>query len=180
MSFWPACVLDGGSNTRCILVLAVLLSFLSLRFNRKSTLRRISVLPNFVTLSYVKNIVVTYDSLWICNLLNKWIKMAACILFIEVLRENEDKDLHREPVFRDRSQVLDMLTDSELIGWYWFQWRVILQLTDDMKDYIQPKTLRSYAIPAHIQVILLIWLKRGNSKWSCTYKASHQPNSYKY
>lgn len=82
--------------------------------------------------------------------------MAACLFVIEVLRENEDKALRRERVFRDRSQVLDMLTDSELIGRYRFPRRVILQLTDDVKDFIQPQTLRSHAIPAHIQIILWI------------------------
>lgn len=82
--------------------------------------------------------------------------MAACLLIIDVLRENEDKALRRERVFRDRSQVLDMLTDSELIKRYRFLRRVILQLADDVKDYIQPQTLRSHAIPAQIQVILLI------------------------
>lgn len=100
--------------------------------------------------------------------LNKWIKMAACLLFIEVLRENEDKALRRERVFRDRSQVLDMLTDSELIGRYRFPRRVILQLTDDVKNFIQPQTLRSHAIPAHIQVFLWIWLNRGNLCWLCS------------
>lgn len=39
--------------------------------------------------------------------------MTACLLFIEILRENKDKSLRRERVFRDRSQVLDMLTDIE-------------------------------------------------------------------
>lgn len=79
--------------------------------------------------------------------------MAACLLFIEVLRENEDKALCRERVFRDRSQVLNMLTDSELIGRYRFPMRVILQLTEDVKDYIPPQPLRSHAIPAHIKKI---------------------------
>nr|XP_034327180.1 putative nuclease HARBI1 [Crassostrea gigas] len=89
--------------------------------------------------------------------------MAACLLFIEVLRENEDKAFRRERVFRDRSQVLDMLTDSELIGRYRFPRRVILQLTDDVKDFIQPQTLRSHAIPAHIQVLTCLrFLAKGD------------------
>lgn len=92
--------------------------------------------------------------------LNKWIKMAACLLFIEVLRENEDKALRRERVFRDRSQVLLKYVDRQranIIGRYRFPRRVILQLTDDVKDHIQPQPLRSHAIPAHIQIILWIW-----------------------
>lgn len=52
--------------------------------------------------------------------------MATCLMFIGVLREKEDKALPRERVFRDRSQVLNMLTDSELIGLYRFPRRVIL------------------------------------------------------
>lgn len=82
--------------------------------------------------------------------------MAAFLLFIEVLRKNEDNALSRERLFGDRSQLLDMLTDRELIERYRFPGRVILQLSDDVKDNIQPQTLRSHAIPAHIQVILLI------------------------
>lgn len=49
--------------------------------------------------------------------LNKRIKMAACLLFIEVLRENEDKALRRERVFRDRSQVLLKYVDRQRANW---------------------------------------------------------------
>lgn len=40
--------------------------------------------------------------------------MAAFLLFPDILRENEEKPLRRERIFRDRSQVLD--TDEELQG----------------------------------------------------------------
>lgn len=67
--------------------------------------------------------------------------------------------MRRERVFRDRSQVLDMLTDSELIGRYRFPRRV----TDDVKDFIQPQTLRSHAIPARIQVLTCLrFLAKGD------------------
>lgn len=69
-------------------------------------------------------------------------------MFPDILRENE-KPLRRERVFRDRNQVLDILTDEE----YRFSRHVILQLTGDIRDYIQSKTCKSHSIPAHIQVI---------------------------
>lgn len=43
--------------------------------------------------------------------------MAACLLFIEDLRENEDKALRRERVFRDRSQVLLKYVDRQRANW---------------------------------------------------------------
>lgn len=79
--------------------------------------------------------------------------MVACLLFVEILRENENKPFRRDYVFRDRSEVLDMLTNNKHIGQYRFPRRVILQLTDEIKGCIQPKTFRSHAIPALIQVI---------------------------
>lgn len=98
-------------------------------------------------------------------------------MFIEILKENDDKALCRERVFRDRSEVIDILTDSELIGRYRFSRRVNLKLADDVKDYIQPQTLKSHAIPAHIQIIFGCDLTE--EILNDADKASHQLNSYK-
>lgn len=80
--------------------------------------------------------------------------MAALILFRDILNADERRSPRRNRIFRDRSQVLDTLTDIELVERYRFPRFVILQLTDDVKDLIQPNTRRSYSIPAHIQVFL--------------------------
>lgn len=78
--------------------------------------------------------------------------MVAFLLF-HILRENENKPLRRDRVFSDRSQVLDTFTDEELFGRHRFPLYVTPQLTDEVKDFIQPKTLRSHSIIAYIQVI---------------------------
>lgn len=78
--------------------------------------------------------------------------MVAFLLF-HILRENEDKPLRRDRVFSDRSQVLDTFTDEELFGRHSFPLYVTLQLTDEVKDFIQPKTLISHSITAYFQVI---------------------------
>lgn len=72
--------------------------------------------------------------------------MVAFLLF-HILMENEDKPLRRD------SQVLDTFTDEELSGRHRYPLYVTLQLTDEVKDFIQPKTLRSHSITAYIQVI---------------------------
>ncbi|XP_061188005.1 putative nuclease HARBI1 [Saccostrea echinata] len=86
----------------------------------------------------------------------------AYIIMREILQEN-DKPLRRERVFRDRSQVLDTMSDYELIERYRFPSNVILTLVDAVKKDIEPKTCRSYAIPAHIQVLTCLrFLAKGD------------------
>ena len=80
--------------------------------------------------------------------------MAALFIF-EIIMQEKDKPIRRERVFRDRSQVLDTMTDAELIERYRFPSQVILRLVDAVQEDIEPATLRSHAIPAHIQVTLL-------------------------
>ncbi|XP_061191607.1 putative nuclease HARBI1 [Saccostrea echinata] len=77
--------------------------------------------------------------------------MAALIVFHDILNEENDKQARRERVFRDITQVLDTMTDVELIERYRFPRVTILDLVNDLKDLIQPKTNRSHSIPAHIQ-----------------------------
>nr|XP_022292023.1 putative nuclease HARBI1 [Crassostrea virginica] len=89
--------------------------------------------------------------------------MAALIMFRDILRENADKPPRRHRIFRDRSEVLDTLTDVELIQRYRFPRHVILYLTEEVKDLIQPKTWRSHSIPAHIQVLTCLrFLAKGD------------------
>ena len=78
--------------------------------------------------------------------------MAALFIFQTILHE-KDQPLRRERVFRDRTQVLDTMTDEELITRYRFPSHVIWQLVDAVREEIEPDTIRSHAIPAHIQVM---------------------------
>ena len=77
--------------------------------------------------------------------------MAGYIILRRLLKER-DQPLRKERVFRDRSQALDTLNDQELISRYRFPSHVIWRLVDLVKQDIEPKTYRSHAIPAHIQV----------------------------
>jgi hypothetical protein len=78
--------------------------------------------------------------------------MAALFIFKTIFQE-KDQPLRRERVFRDRTQVLDTMTDEELISRYRFPSHVILRLVDAVREDIAPDTFRSHAIPAHIQVM---------------------------
>ncbi|XP_062572680.1 putative nuclease HARBI1 [Saccostrea cucullata] len=89
--------------------------------------------------------------------------MAVFIIFRDILGEKEDKSPRRPRIFRDRSEVLDTLTDGELIERYRFPRHVILYLIEEVKDLIQPKTWRSHSIPAHIQVLTCLrFLAKGD------------------
>jgi hypothetical protein len=66
-----------------------------------------------------------------------------------------ERAMRRERVFRDRLDPLDTLTDYELIARYRFPRKVILEVTDLLKEDIQHPTSRSHAISPHIQVCLV-------------------------
>ncbi|CAC5396666.1 HARBI1 [Mytilus coruscus] len=75
--------------------------------------------------------------------------MAGLILFNFINR----RAIRRERVFRDRSDDLDSLNDDQLIARYRFPKRCIMELTDTVRDLIERPTVRSHAIPLHIQVM---------------------------
>ncbi|XP_061181027.1 putative nuclease HARBI1 [Saccostrea echinata] len=89
--------------------------------------------------------------------------MVALIVFCGILNEENDKQARRAKVFRDRTQVLDTMTDVELIERYRFPRVVALGLVNDLKNLIQPKTNRSHLMPAHIQVLTCLrFLVKGD------------------
>ncbi|XP_065944922.1 putative nuclease HARBI1 [Magallana gigas] len=61
--------------------------------------------------------------------------------------------LRRERVFRDMSQPLDSLDDVDLISWYRFPRRVLLELIDAVDATCRPATNRSYSIPTQLQML---------------------------
>ena len=80
--------------------------------------------------------------------------MTGYIVLRRMLKER-DQPLRKERVFRDRSQALETLNGQELISGYRFLSHVILRLVNLVKQNIEPKTYRSHAIPAYIQVNFL-------------------------
>ncbi|XP_061163868.1 putative nuclease HARBI1 [Saccostrea echinata] len=63
------------------------------------------------------------------------------------------RSLRQQRVFRDRSQPLDSLNDSELISRYRFPRRVIFDMIDGVDEQLRPYTQRSHAIPTQLQVL---------------------------
>lgn len=64
------------------------------------------------------------------------------------------RQIRRKRVFRDKTQVLDTLTEGVLIQRSRFLRHVILRPVEDLK-HIQPNCLRSHSILAHKQVNVL-------------------------
>ena len=74
------------------------------------------------------------------------------------LFQNE-RAIRRERIFRDRTQNLDTLSDSELICRYRFPRQSIISLSDLLAPVLQRPT----SIPIHIQVIHInIYLNNSN------------------
>ncbi|XP_046543314.1 putative nuclease HARBI1 [Haliotis rubra] len=76
--------------------------------------------------------------------------MATLLRIQEILNR---RNIKRERIFRDRTQILDTLTDTELIARYRFPRHNILQLVDRVSSAIARPTKRSCALPAHVQVL---------------------------
>ena len=73
-------------------------------------------------------------------------KMAALFAALEQRRA-----LRRERVFRDHTQVLDTLSDTELISRYRFDRTVIYEIISRISDDVKHPTERGgHVIPPHI------------------------------
>ena len=80
-----------------------------------------------------------------------------------VLLFQNERAIRRERIFRDRTQNLDTLSDSELICRYRFPRQSIIFLSDLLAPVLQRPTARSKSIPIHIQVIHInIYLNNSN------------------
>ena len=77
-----------------------------------------------------------------------------CLAILRRMLKERDQLLRKERVFRDRGQELDTLNDHKLLSRYRFPFHIILRLVDLVKKNNEPKTYRSHAIPAHIQIII--------------------------
>ncbi|XP_046344257.2 putative nuclease HARBI1 [Haliotis rufescens] len=79
--------------------------------------------------------------------------MATLLRIKEILNR---RNIRRERIFRDRTEVLDTLTDTELIARYRFPRHTILQLVDRVSAEISRPTQRSCALPVHVQVLVTL------------------------
>lgn len=73
------------------------------------------------------------------------IKMATYLLI--------QRSLRQQRVFRDRTQPLDSLNDSQLISRYRFPRRVILDMIDGVDKQLRPYTTGIHAIPTQPQLL---------------------------
>lgn len=72
--------------------------------------------------------------------------------FMEEERRRRDA-VQRPRVFRDRINPLDFLNDDEVLGRYRMSRNMIFELTDLLREDIEPRTGRSHSIPALHQVM---------------------------
>lgn len=78
-------------------------------------------------------------------------KMAA--VFLLGLADDEQRQLiRRERVFRDRTNPLDFLNDTEVIERYRLPREFLFRLIDIVREDIEPDTHRSHALSACTQV----------------------------
>ena len=75
----------------------------------------------------------------------------------EAFEAQRRRIFRRERIFRDHSQVLDTLTDIELISRYRFNRETLWELINTIENDVKLPTERGgHVIPPHIQVIELI------------------------
>ena len=78
-------------------------------------------------------------------------KMAA--VFLLGLADDEQRQLiRRERVFRDRTNPLDFLNDTEVIERYRLPREFLFRLIDIVREDVEPDTNRSHALSAFTQV----------------------------
>ena len=87
------------------------------------------------------------------------------------LIEREDRNFRRQRIFRDCTNPLDYLREEDIIQKYRLNRVAIFYLIDPLKDYLDPPTRRSHAIPVHVQVLTalnyLSTNKSPNDNCSC-------------
>jgi len=67
--------------------------------------------------------------------------------------------MRRERVFRDRNNLVDYMTDMELVQRFRFTRHSMEDLVDQVAPMIERPTGRSGAIPVHLQVIAQLHLR---------------------
>ena len=78
----------------------------------------------------------------------------ALYLFVE--EEVNARALRRERVFRDRSNPLEIYSDEEIIRKYRLPRELILNLIDELRERLEPKTHRNKSIPTHLQILMTL------------------------
>ncbi|XP_046560559.1 putative nuclease HARBI1 [Haliotis rubra] len=70
-----------------------------------------------------------------------------------IVCEEEERALHRERVFRDRSQILDTLSDDVLVARYRMPRHALFMLINKVQPHIMPDTKRSHALSPETKVL---------------------------
>ena len=89
--------------------------------------------------------------------------MNVCVVLRQNLIDREDSNFRRQRIFIDRTNPLDYLREEDIIQKYRLNRVAIFYLIDSLKDYLDPPTRRSHAIPVHVQVLTALnYLSTGS------------------